>query len=392
MGRGRRGARDRHRLRRHDDPELADARAAGADQRQRRRGRREQELPLRRDAGRRRARRARAAAAADGRRATGWTRCERRLAQVAAGRSPPCVERDDGAGRARCSRSCSARCPPDDRGRRRHVHPGYWLAGYRRVPRAAQARPTRSAGARSGSGSRPRSVRGLAGAGPTVCVTGDGGFLYACGELATAVAGADSADDRPRRRRRLRHAPLRPGARRRRAVRRRPGRGRTSWRWPASFGVPATTVEGFGPEFERAAAAVDRRRRAADDRRPGRAQATAHDVAALVPAPMSSTALVSLSSTDELRERARPSLSRLRACVDAVSRARHRSSMAPLADHRRGPVRGPRRQASRRSRRRSPRPSRAFRDLANRAGAGPRRAGQAVRRAARRAQGATSPS
>ena len=28
---------------------------------------------------------------------------------------------------------------------------------------------------------------GLAGAGPTVCVVGDGGFMYACGELATAV-------------------------------------------------------------------------------------------------------------------------------------------------------------------------------------------------------------
>jgi acetolactate synthase-1/2/3 large subunit len=28
---------------------------------------------------------------------------------------------------------------------------------------------------------------GLAGAGPVVCVTGDGGFMFACGELATAV-------------------------------------------------------------------------------------------------------------------------------------------------------------------------------------------------------------
>ena len=126
--------------------------------------------------------------------------------------------------------------------------PGYWLAGYWRVPRP------RKLGYPLGWGTLgfgfPASLgAGLAGAGPTVCVVGDGGFMYACGELATAVQeripltivlvddggygmlrfdqvlsgeepfGVDlvSPDFRA---------------------------------FAASFGVPATTIDGFGPEFE----------------------------------------------------------------------------------------------------------------------------------------------
>ena len=63
--------------------------------------------------------------------------------------------------------------------------PGYWLGGYWQVPRP------RKLGYPLGWGTLgfgfPASLgAALAGAGPTVCVCGDGGFMYACGELATA--------------------------------------------------------------------------------------------------------------------------------------------------------------------------------------------------------------
>jgi thiamine pyrophosphate-dependent acetolactate synthase large subunit-like protein len=64
--------------------------------------------------------------------------------------------------------------------------PGYWLAGYRRVPRPrALAYPL---GWGTLGFAFPASLgAALAGVGPTVCVCGDGGFLFACGELATAI-------------------------------------------------------------------------------------------------------------------------------------------------------------------------------------------------------------
>jgi acetolactate synthase-1/2/3 large subunit len=64
--------------------------------------------------------------------------------------------------------------------------PGYWLAGYRRVPRPrALAYPM---GWGTLGFAFPASLgAALAGAGPTVCVCGDGGFLFACGELATVA-------------------------------------------------------------------------------------------------------------------------------------------------------------------------------------------------------------
>jgi acetolactate synthase-1/2/3 large subunit len=64
--------------------------------------------------------------------------------------------------------------------------PGYWLAGYRRVPRPrALAYPM---GWGTLGFAFPASLgAALAVTGPAVCVCGDGGFLFACGELATVA-------------------------------------------------------------------------------------------------------------------------------------------------------------------------------------------------------------
>ncbi len=63
---------------------------------------------------------------------------------------------------------------------------GYWLAGYRRVPLPRKLAYPMGWGT-LGFGFPASLGAALADAGPAVCVTGDGGFLYACGELATAV-------------------------------------------------------------------------------------------------------------------------------------------------------------------------------------------------------------
>jgi acetolactate synthase-1/2/3 large subunit len=64
--------------------------------------------------------------------------------------------------------------------------PGYWLAGYWSAPLPRKlAYPV---GWGTLGFSFPASIgTALRGAGPTVCVTGDGGFMFACGELATVV-------------------------------------------------------------------------------------------------------------------------------------------------------------------------------------------------------------
>jgi thiamine pyrophosphate-dependent acetolactate synthase large subunit-like protein len=64
--------------------------------------------------------------------------------------------------------------------------PGYWLAGYHRVPLPRKfAYPV---GWGTLGFAFPASLGAcLAGEGPTICVTGDGGFLFACGELATVA-------------------------------------------------------------------------------------------------------------------------------------------------------------------------------------------------------------
>jgi thiamine pyrophosphate-dependent acetolactate synthase large subunit-like protein len=127
--------------------------------------------------------------------------------------------------------------------------PGYWLAGYWRAPQP------RKLGYPLGWGTLgfgfPASLgAGLAGAGPTVCLVGDGGFMYACGELATVV----------QERIPLTIVLVEDG-----------GYGMLRFdqelageepfgvdlvapdfaALAASFGVLATTVDGFGPEFER---------------------------------------------------------------------------------------------------------------------------------------------
>jgi thiamine pyrophosphate-dependent acetolactate synthase large subunit-like protein len=64
--------------------------------------------------------------------------------------------------------------------------PGYWLAGYRQVP--APRRFAYPMGWGTLGFAFPASLgTALADVGPAVCVCGDGGFLFACGELATVA-------------------------------------------------------------------------------------------------------------------------------------------------------------------------------------------------------------
>jgi thiamine pyrophosphate-dependent acetolactate synthase large subunit-like protein len=127
--------------------------------------------------------------------------------------------------------------------------PGYWLGGYWQVPRP------RKLGYPLGWGTLgfgfPASLgAGLAGAGPTVCVVGDGGFMYACGELATVVEAGipltivlveDGGYGM------LRFDQVQAGDEPFGVDLVQPDFAALA----ASFGVPATTIDGFGPEFER---------------------------------------------------------------------------------------------------------------------------------------------
>ncbi len=64
--------------------------------------------------------------------------------------------------------------------------PGYWLGGFRAVP--APRRLAYPLGWGTLGCAFPQALgAALAGAGPVVSVSGDGGFLFACGELATAA-------------------------------------------------------------------------------------------------------------------------------------------------------------------------------------------------------------
>jgi len=127
--------------------------------------------------------------------------------------------------------------------------PGYWLGGYWQVPRP------RKLGYPLGWGTLgfgfPASLgAGLAGAGPTVCLVGDGGFMYACGELATVVQERIPltivlVDDGGYGM--LRFDQVLAGEEPFGVDLVTPDFAALA----ASFGVPATTVDGFGPEFER---------------------------------------------------------------------------------------------------------------------------------------------
>jgi acetolactate synthase-1/2/3 large subunit len=67
--------------------------------------------------------------------------------------------------------------------------PGYWLAGFRQVPLPRTLAYPVGWGT-LGFGFPASIGASLAGAGPVVCVTGDGGFMFACGELATVAQEA----------------------------------------------------------------------------------------------------------------------------------------------------------------------------------------------------------
>ena len=158
--------------------------------------------------------------------------------------------------------------------------PGYWLAGYRRVPLPRKlAYPV---GWGTLGFAFPAAIgAALAAVGPTVCVTGDGGFLFACGELATVAETQIPltvvlVDDGG-------YGMLRFDQRR---------AGETEFgvdlvgpdfqSLAASFGLPAVTVEGFGDEFEDALEEAVAATSGSDDRREGGAEAAADHVTALV--------------------------------------------------------------------------------------------------------------
>ncbi len=126
--------------------------------------------------------------------------------------------------------------------------PGYWLAGYWQVPLPRKLAYPLGWGT-LGFGFPASVGAGLAGAGPTVCVIGDGGFMYACGELATVVEARIPltivlVDDGGYGM--LRYDQVLSGEEPFGVDLVQPDFAALA----ASFGVPAITIDGFGPEFE----------------------------------------------------------------------------------------------------------------------------------------------
>jgi thiamine pyrophosphate-dependent acetolactate synthase large subunit-like protein len=128
--------------------------------------------------------------------------------------------------------------------------PGYWLAGYRQVPAPRKLAYPMGWGT-LGFGFPASLGAALAGAGPAVCVTGDGGFLFACGELATVAQDEIPVtivlvDDRGYGMLRFDQA---------RAGDEPFGVDLVAPDFEAlahSFGIAASTIDGFGPAFEAA--------------------------------------------------------------------------------------------------------------------------------------------
>ncbi len=128
--------------------------------------------------------------------------------------------------------------------------PGYWLGGFWQVP------APRKLGYPLGWGTLgfgfPASLgAALAGAGPTVCICGDGGFMYACGELATVIQERIPVtivlvDDGGYGM--LRFDQVQAGEEPFGVDLLTPDFAALG----ASFGLPSTRVDGFGPEFEQA--------------------------------------------------------------------------------------------------------------------------------------------
>jgi thiamine pyrophosphate-dependent acetolactate synthase large subunit-like protein len=178
----------------------------------------------------------------------GLPELERRLADI--GDAVSAWVRDDEPGASQLLEVMQRALPDDAVVVTDMCIPGYWLGGYWQAP------GPRRLGYPLGWGTLgfgfPASLgAALAGAGPTVCVCGDGGFMYACGELATVVQERIPltivlVDDGG-------YGMLRFDQ-------------QLSGEQPfgvdlltpdfaalaASFGVPATSVDGFGGEFERA--------------------------------------------------------------------------------------------------------------------------------------------
>lgn len=128
--------------------------------------------------------------------------------------------------------------------------PGYWLAGYWQVPKPRKLAYPLGWGT-LGFGFPASLGAALADAGPTICVCGDGGFMYACGELATVVQERialtivlvnDGGYGM------LRYDQVQAGEQ--------PfGVDLVNPDFPAlarAFGIPVRTVQGFGADFERA--------------------------------------------------------------------------------------------------------------------------------------------
>jgi acetolactate synthase-1/2/3 large subunit len=179
---------------------------------------------------------------------SGLGELERRLNEI--GRQLEAWLRDDEPGAADLLDVVHRALPPDAVVVTDMCIPGYWLGGYWRVPEP------RKLGYPLGWGTLgfgfPASLgAALADAGPTVCVCGDGGFMYACGELATVMQERIPltivlVDDGGYGM--LRFDQLLAGEEPFGVDLLTPDFAMLA----ASFGLPSVRVDGFGPEFERA--------------------------------------------------------------------------------------------------------------------------------------------
>ena len=173
---------------------------------------------------------------------------ERRLEQI--GASLEAWMRDDDEQAAQFLDVVHRALPPDAVVVADMCIPGYWLGGYWRVPRPRKLAYPLGWGT-LGFGFPAALGAALAGAGPTVCVCGDGGFMYACGELATmmqeriplTIVVVDDGGYGM-----LRFDQVQSGEE--------PFGvdllGPDFVALAASFGLPASSVDGFGSEFEAA--------------------------------------------------------------------------------------------------------------------------------------------
>ena len=286
--------RGRQRPRRDDDPGLEAAAAAAPDRDQRRPDRRRQELPAR-PAARVPTRREGAAALAERASERGRPRGARaaRLRElhgaVRDGARPRPIPR-----RSASSRRSSAPLPDDAIVVCDMCIPGYWLGGFHRTPRAAQARLPAGLGharLRLPAGARRRAcaapARPSASPGTAASCTPAAswrrpprsGSRSPRWSWTTAATGCCASTRTSRATPTTASTCTRP----------------TSRRWPGSFGVRADEVDGLGERFEGMLGHHLRLDEPSRARGEGRAAAAAERVAALVPA-LSSAQLSSSGS------------------------------------------------------------------------------------------------